>query len=176
LRLLYLFFMKIFCLALILCPLMISAQTDVLEIKKNGINEKTYTPGMYLAMETIYDQWFEGTITAIRNDSVFLNGLSFHYKELKMIRWERKGLQYTTDGVLLMVAGAGVLVLGAVNGLYRGDPANEWYTTGSYITAGALLLGGYFILKSRFKKYKFGKKYSLEYIEVNPNKNDKKPF
>src|SRR5215467_443547 len=113
------------------------AQTDdIFILQKNGSNLKTFAVGMSFSMETIYDQWFDGTITGIRHDSVFLNGIAFHYKEIKTIRIERTKLNYTTDGVLLMIAGAGVLVLGAVNGLYRGDPASEWYHPASYITAG----------------------------------------
>jgi hypothetical protein len=159
-----------------LVPVFCLAQTDILELKKNGSNVRTFTPGMYFVMETIYDQWFEGTITAIRHDSVFVNYFPFHYKEIKTIRFERSKLNYKADGVILMIAGAGVLLLGAVNGLYRGDPASQWYTPVSYITAGALLAGGYLMIRAQFKKYKIGKKYSLQYMEINPNKNERRPF
>jgi len=64
--------MKKLFLLICLVPFFSLAQTDVLELKKNGSNIRTYSPGMYLVMETIYDQWFEGTITAIRHDSVFV--------------------------------------------------------------------------------------------------------
>jgi hypothetical protein len=168
--------MKKLLLLLFLLPFFIQAQTDVLELKKNGTNFKTYSPGMYFVMETIYDQWFEGTITAIRNDSVFINSFPFHYKEIKTIRLERTKLNYKADGLILMMAGAGVLLLGAVNGLYRGDPASQWYTPVSYITAGTLLAGGFLILKAQFRKFHLGKKFTLEYLEINPNKKDKKPF
>ncbi|HTQ27919.1 MAG TPA: hypothetical protein VMI35_07315 [Puia sp.] len=142
-------------------------------LQKNGSHVATYATGMSLTMETIYNQWFEGTITGIRHDSLFLNGMPFHYKEIKTIRYERTKLNYKTDGVILMIAGAGVLLLGAVNGLYRGDPANEWYTTTSYITAGTLLVGGFILTKLQYKKYEIGKKYSLQYMELNPNKNNR---
>jgi hypothetical protein len=39
------------------------AQTDVLILQKNGHNIKTYTPGMQIMLHTVYDQWFEGTLT-----------------------------------------------------------------------------------------------------------------
>ena len=168
--------MKKIWLLLCLAPLFCMAQTDVLELQKNGSNLKTYSPGMYLVMETIYDQWFEGPITLIRNDSVFVNGFPFHYKEIKTIRFERTKLNYKADGLILMIAGGGVLVLGAVNGLYRGDPASQWYTPASYITAGALLGLGFLILHSQFKKYRLGKKYKLQYLSVTSNKNEQRPF
>lgn len=152
------------------------SQTDVLELKKNGKNIRTYSPGMYFVMETVYDQWLEGYITAIRNDSVFVNNFPFHYKEIRTIRWERNKLNYKPDGIILMAAGAGVLVIGTVNGLYRGDPASQWFTATGYITAGVLLLGGYLLIKAQYKKYHLGKKYTLEYLNVNINRNEQRPF
>jgi hypothetical protein len=149
---------------------------DVFVLQKNGSNVRTYSIGMPFSMETIYEQWFDGTITAIRHDSIFLNGIPFHYKEIRTIRWERTKLQYTTDGILLMIAGGGVLVLGAVNGLYRGDQAKDWYTPVSFITAGVFLITGFILLKSKYKKYSLGKKYSIHYLELNPNKNNPRPF
>lgn len=168
--------MKSIFLLFLVIPFFAKAQTDVLELKKNGKNLKTYTPGMYLITQTIYDQWIEGQITAMRNDSVFINNQPFHFKELKAIRYERTKLNYKADGILLMAAGGGVLLLGAVNGLYRGDPASEWYRPASYITAGALLGLGFLLIKSEHKIYHLGGKYSLQYLMINPNKNEKRPF
>src|SRR6202000_2558906 len=107
------------------------AQSDVIVLEKKGANIKTFATGMDITMQTVYNQWFTGNIEAIRHDSIFLNGLAFHYKEIAGIRIERNKLNYETDGVLLMAAGGGVLLLGAVNGLYRHDKAKSWYTTGS---------------------------------------------
>src|ERR1700721_2121107 len=97
--------MKPFFLVFSLLPLYSLAQSDdIVILKRHGANIKTYTQGLYFTMETIYDQWFDGTITAIRNDSVFLNGLPFHYKEISAIRRGRTGLNYSTDGTILMLA------------------------------------------------------------------------
>jgi hypothetical protein len=163
--------MKLVLILFFFIPSCIHAQSDdILILKKNGANLKTYTTGLYFTMQTIYDQWFEGTITAIRNDSVFLNGLPFHYKEISAIRRERTNLNYATDGTILMLAGGGLLLLGAVNGLLRGDAAKDWYTPANFIVAGTLLAGGFLLRKARFKKYFLGKKYVLEYFTLNPNK------
>ena len=172
----YIFLMKKILLLFLLVPFFAHSQTDVLELKKNGKNIRTYSPGMYFVMETVYDQWLEGYITAIRNDSLFLNNFPFHYKEIKSIRWERTKLNYKADGIILMAAGAGVLVIGTVNGLYRGDPADQWFTPVGYITAGVLLVGGFLLMKAQFKKYHLGKKYTLEYLNIRVNKNEQRPF
>jgi len=163
--------MKQLLIILCLLPCFCSAQTDLLMLKKGHAHVITYSTGMHMAMQTIYDQWFDGTITAIRHDSIFLNGTPFHYKEIRALQRERTKLNYKTDGTILMIAGGGVLVLGAVNGLYRNDQIKDWYSPVSFITAGALILGGYCLTRLQVKQYVLGKKYNLEYLELNPNKN-----
>jgi hypothetical protein len=148
----------------------LSAQTNVVILEKNGENVKTYAAGVEITFETIYHQWFQGVITAVRHDSVFINDYPFHYKEIATIKAERKGLNYTADGVILMAAGGGVILLNAVNGAYRGDKAKSWYTSGSIITAAALLVVGFLLTKSQFKTYHLGKKYTLEYLALDLDK------
>jgi hypothetical protein len=152
-------------------PLFCIAQTDVIILLRHGAHLRTYTPGMAIQLETVYNQWLGGTITIIRHDSLFLDGIPFHYKEIMALKRDRTKLNYATDGILLMIAGGGVLVLGAVNGLIRSDPPKYWYTPASFITAGSLLGLGIFLRASRSKQYLLGKKYSLEYLAVSPLKN-----
>jgi hypothetical protein len=161
---------KLLFFFLLLTAMLTHAQTNLLVLEKNGNNVKTYSTGIDITLETIYHQWFDGVITSISNDSVYVNGVPFHYKEIEAIRKERTKLNYEADGVLMMVAGGGVLVLGIVNGLYRGDHPNTWLTATSYVTAGALLIGGYLLTKARFKYYHLGKKYTLQYIALDLNK------
>lgn len=146
-------------------------QTNVVILEKDGANVKTYATGMNITFETIYHQWLGGVITAIRHDSLFINDYPFNYKEIAAIRAERKQLDYSSFGVLFMIAGGGVLLLNAVNGAYRGDKANTWYTSGSFITAGALLVGGFLLTRIRgYKDYHLGKKYTLEYFALDLDK------
>jgi hypothetical protein len=167
----YLFYMKrILAFFLILAAMHTRDQTNLLVLEKKGGNVKTYSQGMEISIRTIYHQWFEGTITALRHDSVFVNGFPFHYKEIEALKKTRNSLNYEADGVLLMIAGGGVLVLGAVNGWYRKDKAGTWYTPTSYLTAGALLLGGYLLTKSRYKYYTLGKRYKLMFMAFDLDK------
>ncbi|HEX4851016.1 MAG TPA: hypothetical protein VFV08_09430 [Puia sp.] len=153
-----------------------TSNDDVFILQKKGENIRTYATGLPFSMQTIYDQWFDGVITAIRHDSIFINNIPFHYNEIKTIRYQRTKLNYTTDGTLLIIAGGGVLLLGAVNGLYRGDEPKDWYKPASYITAAAFILTGILLIKSKYKKYPLGKKYTIHYLELNPNKNNQRPF
>jgi hypothetical protein len=148
-------------------PLIGLCQSDVLILQKNGRNIKTYEPGMRIIFETVYDQWFDGALTDLRNDSVFINGIPFHYREIKAMRMERGKLNYAQDGTLLIIAGGGVLLLNVVNGLYRNDKAKDWLSTSGWITAGALILGGILLRKARIKNYPLGKKYGLHYLDLH---------
>lgn len=146
------------------------AQNDVIMLEKNGERVKTFAAGTDITMETIYQQWFQGTIELLRNDSIFINGAVFSYKEIAAIRLDRKHLNYQADGVLLTAAGGGVLLLGAINGLIRHDQVSAWYSTTSYITSGALLLLGFLCLHSATKTYMIGKKFTLQYLALSVNK------
>jgi hypothetical protein len=160
-----------YAIILFICiiPFPTQAQTDILALQKRGMHVHTYTTGSELTMETIYHQWFQGIIMDMRHDSIFINGLSFHYREIASIRYMRTKLGYSGLGAGLMVAGAGVFVLGSVNGLYRGDKAKDWYTPSGFITGGALLAGGFLLRKAQFKTYHLGGKFKLEYLSVGPN-------
>ncbi len=161
---------KILLLLSCFAPLLSFCQTDVLILQKEGRNIKTYAPGQHIIFETIYEQWFDGTLTDLRNDSVFINGIPFHYNEIKTMRVEREKLNYIQDGTFLIIAGVGVLVLNTVNGLYRKDKPAEWFSTTGWITAGALILGGILLRRARTRTFPLGKKYGLHYLEIHSYK------
>jgi|SRR6185312_4198532 len=163
---------KIIAVLFFLVPLIACCQTDVLILQKNGKNIKTYAPGQPIIFETIYQQWFSGTLTALRNDSVFINNIPFHYHEIRTMRVERTKLNYAEDGTLLIIAGAGVLALNTINGIYRKDDAKNWFSTTGWVTAGALILGGILLKKSRTKTYPLGKKYGLHYLDLHSDNPD----
>jgi hypothetical protein len=159
--------LKTIAIIITLMPMIGFSQSDVLILQKDGRNIKTYAPGQPIIFQTVYDQWFDGTLTALRNDSVFINGIPFHYNEIRTMRVERTKLNYFQDGTLLMVAGVGVLALNTINGLYRKDKARNWFSTSGWITAGALILGGILLKKTRIKTYPLGKKYGLHYLDLH---------
>jgi hypothetical protein len=155
-----------------LSPLLSLSQTDVLLLQKNGRNIKTYEIGSTIIFKTIYDQWLGGTITMMRNDSIFLNNIPFHVHELAAIRNEGTKWNYVNDGTLLIIAGVGVLVLNVVNGIYRNDKAGTWIATSGWITAGAFILGGLLLRRARYSDYSIGKKFTLHYLNMKVNKAD----
>ena len=84
---------KTLILSLFLLPVLSRAQTDLLILQHNGSEVRTYTVGTDLEMRTIYDQWFQGPITGMSHDSVFVNGMGFSYKEIGAIRDRRQHIR-----------------------------------------------------------------------------------
>jgi hypothetical protein len=167
---LYHFFIKrVIVAVLFLIPLISMSQTDVLLLKKNGRNIKTYATGQTIIVQTIYDQWLGGTITDLRNDSVFINGIPFHVHEIQSVRQEFTKWNYNADGTILIIAGAGLIALNVINGIYTGESAGSWVKTSAWITAGTFILGGILLKRARYKNYPLGKKYTLSYINMKVN-------
>ena len=81
-----------------------------------------------LSLKPFMSNGCSGTLTALRNDSVFINNIPFHYNEITTMRIERTKLNYAGDGTLLIIAGVGVLVLNTINGIYRKDDARNWFS------------------------------------------------
>ena len=157
---------------LVICciPFFSMAQTDLLILRKGGKQIHTYTVGDDLTMETVYQQWFQGTITEMRHDSVFLNGQPWDYKEIAAVKRSHYNFGNTVLPAGMMVAGAGIFILGAVNGLYRKDDKKDWYTTSGLVTGAILLGGGYILTKTRHSIYPIGNRFKLDYLVLNPNK------
>lgn len=160
---------KIITAVLLLIPMISLAQTDVLILQKHGRNIKTFETGMNIGFHTVYDQWLGGTITALRNDSIFLNNIPFHVHEIDAIRHDNTKWNYSSIGTGLIIAGVGVLVLNVVNGLYTNESAGSWVKTSGWITAGALIVGGILFRSARYSDYKIGKKYTLHYLNMHVN-------
>jgi hypothetical protein len=163
---------KIVILLFCVIPFLCQAQTDILVLQKRGMHVRSYTVGDPIVFETTYGQWFQGTVDALRHDTLYSAGQGFHFNEIAaLLRQKGKGADSRSSlGTTAMIAGAGFLAIGAVNGLLRKDNANQWYTTSGYIIGGALVVGGLLLVAARSKYYTLGGKYKLLYLQLNPNK------
>jgi hypothetical protein len=157
---------KIIILIICIIPFLSYAQNDVLVLTKKGFHVRAYTVGDPISFETVYGQWFEGTIADLRRDTVYINGQAFSYKEIGAIKRERTKLSNRGTGVLLTAAGAGLFAIGAFNGANRGDAAKQWYTTSGYIVGGALIATGIALIASAKKYYPLGGRYKLQYLQI----------
>jgi hypothetical protein len=119
----------------------------------------------------VYDQWLEGIITDLRNDSVYINYIPFHVHEIDAVRENFSKLHLQSAGTLLIIAGVGVLALNVINGLYTNEPAGSWIKPSGWITAGAFILSGILMKSAKYKSYTIGKKYTLHYLNLRAQKS-----
>lgn len=166
-----------------------SAQNNELLLKKKNKTVRTFFPGKYITLETVEKNYADGIITKITKDSIYIRHFDIersesdyggvyidtafrystviHVKDINAILDFKNSANRKRNGTILMVAGGGVMVLGAVNGLYRGDPPKDWYKPSGYITAAALMATGFLLRKSAEKRFQIGKKYKLVVIELS---------
>lgn len=157
---------RILILAFCVIPCLCRAQHDILVLEKNGMHVRAYTIGDPMTFETVYGQWFNGTIDDLHRDTVYINGQAFSYKEIGAIARQKGGLTGKATGVSAIVVGTGVFVLGAVNGGIRGDRARDWYTTSGIVLGSALIATGVVLVATAKRYYKLGGRFKLQYMQI----------
>ena len=177
-----------FCI-LTLLSLAVSAQNNILLLQKNKRTVKTLFEGKYIAFDTKQNSYASGIITKIKADTIYIRhfeilrsateygGVYFdtsfryttavHIKDIGAVHRFRSMMGYSNAGFLLMIAGGGVMVLGAVNGLYRKESIGDWYKPSGFISAGVLAGTGYFLRRAAKKKFVIGRKYQLKILSIN---------
>lgn len=158
---------RIFILLFLLIPFLSRAQNDVLVLEKNGMHVRSYTVGDPLTFETVYGQWFTGTIEELHRDTLYVNGTGFSYKEVAAISREKSSLVTGKGaGLAAIIVGTGVFVLGAVNGGIRGDRTKDWYTTSGLVLGSALITTGVVLVATAKRYYKLGGRFKLQYMQI----------
>ena len=154
--------------------------------KKNNRTLKTFFPGVPISFETYDKRQVSGSITAIRNDSIFVQQLDvrqminslgipvidtvgvymngFHYKEINKVEVsDRMKLQQLTPGRILIIGGTGYALLNVINGAYLHESVTSSKNLTSLgIAAGAVGTG--FLLNYLIKH---ANRYHVEYIHMN---------
>ena len=158
---------RIIILIFCVIPFLSRAQRDVLVLEKNGMHVRSYTVGDPLTFETVYGQWFAGTIDDLHHDTVYINGQAFSYKEVAAISREKSSLVTGKGaGLAAIIVGTGVFVLGAVNGGIRGDRTKDWYTTSGLVLGSALIATGVVLVATAKRYYKLGGRFKLQYMQI----------
>lgn len=162
------------------------AQNNVLLLQKKGKTQKSFFPGHYISIKTKQGNFADGLITRIHQDTVYIRhfdiqqevtpygGVYFdtafkyttaiHVNDIGALVLTKGVAKNRTNGTLLLIAGGGVMALSAVNGLYRKEPAREWYKPTSYISAGALIGLGLWLRHPGKSMLRAGKKYSFKIL------------
>jgi len=182
-------------LLILLSPLILRAQEgpcDILLLKKGNKPVQKYYAGSTIMFYTKEGQAISGNIDCIKNDSIFLSqqtirriptaegGIRFDTSNKYKLMFslanigsfpsgKQRGKNLLTDGSLLILGGAGYLVLNLVNTTRQGDPAfGEENLPKVLASAGAVVLG--FILKHAWpSRVTIGKKYEIQVLKSNQN-------
>ena len=165
--------------------------------KKNNRTLKTYFPGTFLSAVTYTGFTLNGVIREIRNDSVFIEQwevrqvptqfgvpaldtivytIRMHYQEIRQYLYttNRPGASRRRSGgmiqQIMIIGGAGFIVLEVVNTLYRGESLSD----GNKLTVMAIAAGvaatGMLWKHFQNRGEKKGKKYKVIYVDMSARK------
>ena len=99
---------KLLLLFFVLLALNVKAQTDLLLLKKRGITQKTFVKGSYIHFKFLIEQWIEGSIKEMRNDSLLVNMFSIRrvpavsYTHLDVYKRQRYSSQQLSVKIALI--------------------------------------------------------------------------
>lgn len=176
--------------------LVFSQQSDFIVLKKkNNRTLRTYYPGAFISAVTYSGFEINGYIIAIRNDSliirqeerrlmeakygmgtevdtlVFTFGLE--YSQIKQWNYQRA---YTWGGKrgfvqiyvpkIMMLGGAGFVVLELINTAYRGESLDDKNKLAALGIATGVAVAGWLIDKRKERAKKVGKKYKVVYVKA----------
>jgi hypothetical protein len=180
------------CLGLwLLLPFFSNAQEqscDILLLKKGNKTVAKYFSGNYIAFYTTDGMPVNGTITCIKNDSIFLIQFQVQHIQTPLggIRLDTSGryrLQFSlanigsfpagrqrgknliTDGRLFMVAGAGYLAVNLINTTRQGQPPFGSENLPRVLASSAAVLTGFLLSKSWPNRWTIGRRYSLKVLK-----------
>ena len=170
---------------------MLTAQpNDFILLKKNNKTIARYFAGSAIELTTNNGAYITATITAVKNDSLFLKEnvvrqaytamgfyvldtvgtyyYQYHYKEIKAIgKTTGRHFDFSGSGASLM--GGGMVLMLASGIVYLAD-RNKF--SPELLGAAAALTGiGYLLIKTSGKGKVIGKKYSLLYVNSSAGKN-----
>ncbi len=173
-----------------------SQASDFITVKKrNNKTVKSFFPGVPISLQTYDKRQASGMITAIRNDSIFVQEYDirqminymgipfldtvgqylsgFNYKEIEKVDVSDKIKNpEATIGNILIIGGAGYAALNLINGAYLHEPVTDSKNLTSLgIAAGAVATG--FLLKY-IGKHK--NKYHIEYVHMVDTKKHLRGF
>ncbi|MBX9780474.1 MAG: hypothetical protein K2X26_09015 [Chitinophagaceae bacterium] len=177
---------KLQLLFFVLLVLRAEAQTDLLLLKKKGVTQKTFVKGSYIHFKFLNEQWIEGTIKEMRDDSIWVNMFSvrrapdyfgfpkldtsyygllkLHVKEIVAFPLPDKGFKYITGGGLFIAGGLAYIFLNIVNGFSTSQSLLDPVNLPRLGIAAAVVGFGITLGLLKEKEMHIGRKYSLQLI------------
>jgi hypothetical protein len=147
----------------------IQAQTGFLFVKKGYKKKRTYTEGDRVILQVQQGTIYNGVITLLINDTIYINGLPIPRPEVSkviLINKKKKTFHLEPKDFLLITGGVALTTAGLT--LSKQADFKEALTAGLVIGYSPLLIN-YIGSKISFKRKKFriGKKYRLQVLDFH---------
>lgn len=155
------------------CVVTVTAQRTEpqLLLRKNGKVIKRFYSGDQLIITTSFHQTLVGYITAIKEDSIFLNQIGFSLKEIVAVQKPqspKRSMQVSAEQLALITLGVGLTTAGIT--------LSEWENFGTSLAYASALGYGPIVLNKimtarlfKKKRYRMGNKFALQVLDLRPN-------
>lgn len=155
-------------LLLIMCLLFaqtLFSQRGFIYIKKNGFKKvRTFSEGQAIGFKTQNNQVVFGILALVKKDSIYVNDSFFAVPDIKMILLRAKGERsFPTETFLWTMAGVILSTTGMTLAKWANFERAAAYSAG--IGYGNMLIR--YFPKFKRKKYKIGKKFSLQTLDLH---------
>lgn len=146
------------------------SQQGFLFVKKGFHKKRTYTEGDVIAFRLVDGSYVKGTITLLRNDTVFINEVPIHRPLIKEVILKSNSKITWPDPKTLLLIGAGVALTTIGLTLSKQASFEKALKAGLVIGYGPLavkqvgILGLHLLTR---KKFKIGKKFHLQVLDFH---------
>ncbi|HET6993967.1 MAG TPA: hypothetical protein VFI06_03245 [Chitinophagaceae bacterium] len=169
------FFLVLF---LLLSSLVSSSQQGFLFVKKGYKKKRTYTEGDMIQLRLEDGSYRKGTITLLRNDTIFIDGNPVYRPQVVKVILEKKPVKLPDVKTLLLI-GAGSALTAAGLAVAQKVPPGKAIFTGLVIGYGPLLVklfGNCVVWVVKRKKFRINKKFRLQVLDFHIPQRAPKPF
>jgi hypothetical protein len=155
------------------------SQTGYLFVKKGFRKKRVYTEGDVINVKLKDGSCRNGTITLVRNDTVFINGQPVYRPYISEVLLKRKPKKPLPDTKTMLLIGAGAGLTSVGLSLNNKDNPTEALIAGPVIGYGPLLIkhfGGRLLRLLTRKKFRIGKRFRLQVLDFHISGSTLKSF
>jgi hypothetical protein len=146
------------------------SQTGYLFVKKGIKKKRIYTEGDHINVRLQDGSYRKGTITLLRNDTIFINGQPVYRPYIKELLLKRKTPKPFPDTKTLLAIGGGAALTSAGLAISEQAKVGEALLAGPVIGYGPLVVkhfGGRLFRSFIRKKFRIGKKIRLQVLDFH---------
>ena len=146
------------------------SQTGYLFVKKGIKKKRIYTEGDQINVRLQDGSCHKGTITLLRNDTIFVDGQPVYRPYIKEVLLKRKPPKPFPDTKTLLAIGGGAALTSAGLAISKQAKVGEALLAGPVIGYGPLVVkhfGGRLFRSFIRKKFRIGKKFRLQVLDFH---------